>query len=221
MNPSAPKFSVSELSGGCIEDYHNGLSGRVGKHDVILKKIENNFYSKLLLLNFQTGVPDLAFGKAVRAEHSMLPGCDHEFETSNYHIKTTAKREWAIVVDKEPLTSDEAAHGRRVPDLKDLERLSITKKAKLFPTEIIALVLYTGPMVSSLFENLKYRDIYFCFSLWFTTQFFDDFRKLCSTHIKNAAIFFPRRFMFFSRPWSRLRGKRRSRKALYCTVGCP
>jgi hypothetical protein len=82
------------------------------------------------------------------AEHCTKLGCDIEFETSNYHIKTTARREWAVVVDKDPLTSTEDGHARRVPDIEELKVLPMTVKAKILHIEIIALVLYTGPMVS-------------------------------------------------------------------------
>ncbi len=94
------------------------------------------------------GIPDIEFDKAMQAEHCTKLGCDIEFETSNYHIKTTAKREWAVVVEKEPLTSSEDGHERRVPDIEELKVLPITIKAKILQIEIIALVLYTGPMVS-------------------------------------------------------------------------
>jgi hypothetical protein len=84
----------------------------------------------------------------MKAEHCSKFGCDIEFETSNYHIKTTANREWKIVVEKEPLTSSEDGHDRRIPDVVELKKLPITEKAKILPIEITALVLYTGPMVS-------------------------------------------------------------------------
>ena len=85
------------------------------------------------------------------SEHCVHPGCDFEFETSNYHIKTTAKREWSIVVYDEPLMPSEAGHNRIVPALEELVHLPMSTKANLCFVEIIALVLYTGPMVSFLF----------------------------------------------------------------------
>ncbi len=89
----------------------------------------------------------------MKAEHCTKLGCDIEFETSNYHIKTTARREWAVVVEKEPLTSSEDGHGRRVPNLDELKDLSLTKKAKILHIEIVSLVLYTGPMVRFIFSK--------------------------------------------------------------------
>jgi hypothetical protein len=117
----------------------------------------------------ELGVPDLQFDNAARAEHCSLLGSDFQFETSNYHIRTTAKREWGIVVDGEPLSSDEAAHGRQVPDLQALEQLSLTVEANLSLIEIIALVLYTGPMVSRLQMKSDVCDLDFlCLSSWST-----------------------------------------------------
>jgi hypothetical protein len=81
-------------------------------------------------------------------EHCLKAGCDYEFETSNYHIKTTASREWSIVVNNGTLGPSEAGHGRKVPTLGELELLPMSIKANLCIAEIIALVLYTGPMVS-------------------------------------------------------------------------
>ncbi len=82
----------------------------------------------------------------------MKPGCDFEFETSNYHIKTTASREWNVVVQNEPLSPSESGHDRRVPAQGELELLPMSTKANLSLAEIIALVLYTGPLVSCMFK---------------------------------------------------------------------
>ena len=85
----------------------------------------------------------------MKAEHCTKSGCDVQFETSNYHIKTTPKREWAIAVEGETLCSGEDGHGRSVQKIEDLRKVQITSKAGLQDFEISALVLYTGPMVCS------------------------------------------------------------------------
>ncbi len=72
---------------------------------------------------FESGAPDLSFQRAMYSEHCVNPGFDFEFETSNYHIKTTARREWNIVVQNEPLAPSESGHGRRLPALDELELL--------------------------------------------------------------------------------------------------
>jgi hypothetical protein len=83
----------------------------------------------------------------MKAEHSTKEGSDFEFETSKKK-KKTSKREWAIVVDREPLKSGEDGGGRVIPNIDELMLLPMTVKANLLRIEIIALVLYTGPMVS-------------------------------------------------------------------------
>ena len=83
----------------------------------------------------------------MNAEHCTKAGCDVEFETSNYHIKTTPKREWSVAVLGEALSSAESGHGRRIPNIADLRQVAMSLKASLRDFEIFALVLYTGPMV--------------------------------------------------------------------------
>ncbi len=101
-----------------------------------------------------TGVPDLEFEKAMKAEHCTKEGCDFEFETSKKR-KKTSKREWAIVVDGEPLKPGENSGGRKIPNIGDLVLLPMSVKADLLKIEIIALVLYTGPMVR--YQRLPHR----------------------------------------------------------------
>ncbi len=81
------------------------------------------------------------------AEHCTKDGCDFEFETSKKK-KKTSKREWSIVVDREPMRSGEDGGGRVIPNIDDLMLNPMSVKANLLKIEIIALVLYTGPMVS-------------------------------------------------------------------------
>jgi hypothetical protein len=102
------------------------------------------------------GVPDLEFEKAMKAEHCSKSGSDFEFETSKKKRKTS-NREWAIVVDREPLRSGEDGGGRTIPDVDILMLIPMSVKANLLKIEIIALILYTGPMVSlqSLLESPK------------------------------------------------------------------
>ncbi len=84
----------------------------------------------------------------MRAEHCTKDGSDFEFETFKKKRKTS-KREWAIVVDREPLQSGEDGGGRTIPDIDILMHVPMSVKANLLKIEIIALILYTGPMVST------------------------------------------------------------------------
>ena len=81
----------------------------------------------------------------MRAEHCERG--DPEFETTNYGLRTTPRREWDLVVGRAPLSEAEAANGRRVPDVAGLAGLELAVQAGLTAPEIVAVVLYTGPMV--------------------------------------------------------------------------
>jgi len=83
-------------------------------------------------------------------EHCNKQGHDFEFTTSNYKIKTTSKKEYDVVVNSAPVDPADMMHSRRIPNLKELHELEMSKGADLRMIEIIMLVLYTGPMVSSI-----------------------------------------------------------------------
>ena len=82
------------------------------------------------------------------AEHCTKAGSKDEFETLNYAIKSTPYREWCLVVNKNKvLPEPDMRFGRRIPDIDELMTLDVAKRAKLSKPEVIAVVLYTGPMV--------------------------------------------------------------------------
>ena len=151
-----------------------------------------------------TGVPDLDFEKAMRVEHCSKSGADHEFETSNYHLKTNSRREWSIVVNNEPLKPEEEVHGRKIPDLENLLQLPISIKANIMRIEIISMVLYTGPMVCSHYLNpvhVRNRDGSCFDSSWSTTRYYGEPQSNCTKSLKIHEINFQQQFMFSSRPW--------------------
>jgi len=120
MNANSSKFgSVYKMSFGTVSDFHKGLTGRVG-------------------------MPNLDFKNAMRQEHCEKFGCDVPFTTGNYKITTCPKREWSYVVEKVPCP--DMGHNRRIPLISELQRLKVSQDAKLREEEIIAIVLYTGPM---------------------------------------------------------------------------
>ncbi len=67
------KFS-GELKGGPLDDFYEGVTGVCGE-------------------------PDADIEKGMREEHTMLPGSDIEFSTSNYGLTTTPSKEWALVLE--------------------------------------------------------------------------------------------------------------------------
>jgi ankyrin repeat protein len=126
IEAESSKFSVYTMSCGGIGDFHVGLTGRVG-------------------------MPSLQFKDAMMREHCERAGCDLSFTTSNYKITTTPAQEWRYVAGDAnghpvPCPSSDMAHGRRIVLVEELLRRPISVRAKLIEAEMIAIVLYTGPM---------------------------------------------------------------------------
>jgi hypothetical protein len=77
------KFSVYKMACGTMEDFHKGLSARIGS-------------------------PNLDFETSMRAEHCVKAGCDVPFTTTNYGISTTPHLEWLYIVGTEQLEEIDA-----------------------------------------------------------------------------------------------------------------
>jgi hypothetical protein len=120
MKANPNKFNdFFKMACGTIADFHKGLTGRVG-------------------------MPHLNFKKAMRQEHCERAGCDVQFTTDNYKITTDPRSEWQYVVDG--VACPDMGHQRRlIPIFKLLQR-KVCQDAKLCEEEVIAIVLYTGPM---------------------------------------------------------------------------
>ncbi len=91
-------------------------------------------------------MPSLRFMQAMEGEHCGRFDSDEAFETSNYHIRTTPRREWRIVVEGDAGLADMRA-GRRIPAVRELMGLPTARDARLEEHEVTAVVLYTGPLV--------------------------------------------------------------------------
>ena len=79
-------------------------------------------------------------------EHCTLPCFDLRFETSNYKVTTTPSYEWKLVVDEINWDSFDRSFHRQLRSVDELMKLDITTSAKLRREEVIATVMYTGPM---------------------------------------------------------------------------
>jgi WD40 repeat protein len=120
MQAAPSKFNdFYKMASGNIDDFHKGLTGRVG-------------------------MPHLKFLNAMRQEHCERAGCDVEFTTSNYNITTTPKKEWRYIVENAP--GRDMRHERRHMSISELVKKKISQDAHLREEEVIAIVLYTGPM---------------------------------------------------------------------------
>jgi hypothetical protein len=85
----------------------------------------------------------------MRSEHCSWGGHSYEFKTPNYQVTTTPRKEWLYIVgdDKgQRVTCPDMGHGRRIVSIEELLEIPLAKRAKLTRAEMIAVVLYTGPM---------------------------------------------------------------------------
>ncbi len=82
----------------------------------------------------------------MEAEHCRREGCNYEFESSNYKIKTCPAKEWDITVNGNFGAADQR-FDRKLEKIEKLMKKNIVKSAGLEQCEVISVVLYTGPMV--------------------------------------------------------------------------
>jgi hypothetical protein len=115
------KFDTFVMPLGHLEDFHKGLSSRFG-------------------------FPHLEFEKTMEAEHCSMAGCDMSFTTRNYGIITTVRAEWGVVVPGEAPPAEHILHGRVIASVEEKLQSSEARKAGLRREEVIAVMLYTGPM---------------------------------------------------------------------------
>jgi ankyrin repeat protein len=123
-DPTNKKFTTFKAAGGCIDDFFKGLEDRIG-------------------------APNLDFKKAMCAEHTIREGCAYTFTTGNYQITTQPFKEWSYVVCDDSGHRAECAdmsHGREITPIDELMKRPLACQAKLTEEEMIAVVLYTGPM---------------------------------------------------------------------------
>ncbi len=77
---------------------------------------------------------------------------NEKFTTPTYNVKTSPQEEWGAVYSRK-LSPEQEKFNRRMPDYEKLSRLDKVKphnlRADLQHEEIIAIILYTGPMVSN------------------------------------------------------------------------
>jgi hypothetical protein len=106
-------------------------------------------------LRDRIGLPHLEYLKAMTREHCKDTGCEMKFTTRNYDVTTTPSAEWLAVVEQQPQPKDNMEHDkdgvtikRRIHNFRQLneDQLRTMKNASLRQEEVIAVILYTGPM---------------------------------------------------------------------------
>jgi len=80
-------------------------------------------------------------------EHCYGKLSTQQFTSGNFDITTTPAKEWAYVLEKEVCPEAHMGGGRRIPSIDRLMELDEADRAKLIRPEVVAVVLYTGPMV--------------------------------------------------------------------------
>ena len=81
----------------------------------------------------------------MEAEHCNLGGFDHLFRNNT----TWPAKEWAITVRDDHSQAHVGSSGsRQLRKIEDLMKEDVVSRAGLTRPEVIAVVLYTGPMVS-------------------------------------------------------------------------
>jgi hypothetical protein len=95
----------------------------------------------------------------MKAEHCSKAGARQDFTSSNYKIKTNPEQEWKIVVGELQCPDNQMGHGRKIQPINLLRTRHEAQTAGLSEVEIIAVVLYTGPMVS---PSWFYLNLVFC-----------------------------------------------------------
>ena len=70
------------------------------------------------------------------------------FETSNYQIKTTPQNEWKYIFNPELCPHEQTGSDRKIKNVDELMKEKASTGARLIRAEVIAVVLFTGPMVS-------------------------------------------------------------------------
>eukprot|EP00291_Cryptomonas_curvata_P027813 CAMPEP_0172212760 /NCGR_PEP_ID=MMETSP1050-20130122/37213_1 /TAXON_ID=233186 /ORGANISM="Cryptomonas curvata, Strain CCAP979/52" /LENGTH=288 /DNA_ID=CAMNT_0012893511 /DNA_START=614 /DNA_END=1477 /DNA_ORIENTATION=+ len=120
------KFKTFKMSTGTVADYHSGLSSRIG-------------------------APNPNFSKGIQDEHTAMWGCDAEFTTLNYGLRTTPRKEYAISTAARPCPAEDmldrnGGRVRVIRRLDELRPLKLSQEASLTDDEILAVVLYSGPM---------------------------------------------------------------------------
>jgi hypothetical protein len=109
------------------------------------------FIQDFLNLNRASGHPNLNFRKGMQTEHMTRGGHDFVFTACNYHLTTQPFKEWLYIVGDEngqrlPCPEAEKQHGRILHSIDELMQDPLRITSQLTREEVIAIVLYTGPM---------------------------------------------------------------------------
>ena len=132
-------------------------------------KIEN-FHESM----YENMAPNPNWEPAMKAEHENNTDL---FTTPNYNIETCPKDEWLAIVEGKSPPIASMGYGRMIRHLDEYLTSDVTREAGLTRPEVIAVVLYTGPMYllwnailrkypTSMYDALKAKDSLFPTSIF-------------------------------------------------------
>ena len=117
----------------------------------------------------------MEFEETMKAEHCSMGGYDHRFVTGNTGRCTWPANEWAITFCGD-YTHLAPSSSRILKTITVLMEQDVVKQAALTRHEVTAVVLYTGPMVSTIqLENhCRFQSIFVSLrrvlkAAWFAT----------------------------------------------------
>lgn len=145
ISPSIDLLQPLGPSSHGSEAFLSTITAEGGKFDTFVMPV-GNMDDFLKGLSSRIGFPHLQFLKTMEAEHTSMAGCEMKFTTRNYGITTTANTEWGIVVRGQMPPPEHMLHGRIIVHAREKLLGAQARKARLRLEEVIALVLYTGPM---------------------------------------------------------------------------
>ena len=82
----------------------------------------------------------------MQLEHCDSPDSRLKFKKMN-SAETTPRNEWDYVITPKQCPPEQQGGGRKIREVDDLMKEKASVSAKLIRAEVIAVVLYTGPMV--------------------------------------------------------------------------
>jgi hypothetical protein len=141
------KFQTFSMNAGTVEDFHKGLTDRVGTSSAYSTEFagpQGGVFSRLTCI-LAAGEPNPNLFKGMADEHCLMYGHDEPFETSNYGVRTTPRQEYEITTGKRDCTAKnmEDRKGKLVRFIRRIEELKLLKaaqKAELVEEELIAVV---------------------------------------------------------------------------------
>ena len=199
MEADPGKFNaVIKMACGGIDDFHTGLTGRVG-------------------------MPHLKFKDAMRQEHCKKAGCNTPFTTGNYKITTTPHQEWLYIAGDETgqqVACPDLDNDRRILPISELMKLQLAKDAKLTEVEMLAIVLYTGPMFQVSQQCVKVVTAVSCIDMFirYIIAFCAAFQPPSTIYSNRVATCMQLPYSFSCLQYRKFRTALASLKALCCTA---